>query len=99
RDADHPGPRPALALEADLDTGLPQECRCPPQTTRQRPRAIWPSLGLDDPLARHFPKGVQKVRRGARPLRLCGDHGAHRLRHWISLDDSVDSFISVARVS
>lgn len=55
-------------------------------------------LDLTTPLARHFPKGVQKVRRGARPLRLCGDHGAHRRRHWISLDDSVDSFISVARV-
>ena len=68
-DADDPGPRPAFALEADLDADLAQEGRRPAQPARQRPRTMRPGLGLVDALARQFPKGAQKVRGGSRPLR------------------------------
>ena len=65
---------------------------------RQRPRAVRPSLGLGNALARHLGKGAQKVRGGSRPLRPRRHDGAHGGGDRVGVDHAFHRLVAVAAI-
>src|SRR5262245_60007024 len=97
---DGPRSQPPLAAEEDLNPECAEEGLGPAQPASESAGILWPARAAPNKgVARNIGAGQQKIGSASRLLRSVGHNLTHARRHWVGLDNVLDSVTPVVRIS